>query len=103
MLTFAAEKPQKYTNMQIITTREFRAHQRKYFQMAETEKVYVMRRNARPIVISVAADDDDEDLSAEELASIRRGLEDIKAGRTYAMLPGESLEDFLDRMEPCIK
>ena len=87
--------------MQIITTREFRAHQRKYFQLAETEKVYVMRRNARPIVISVAADDDEE-LTAEELSSIRRGLEAIKAGRTYAMQPDESLESFLERIEPCI-
>ena len=87
--------------MQIVTTREIRAHQRKYFQLAETEKVYVMRRNARPIVISVAADDD-EDLTAEELSSIRRGLEDIKAGRTYAMQPDESLESFLERIEPCI-
>lgn len=88
--------------MQIITTREFRAHQRKYFQLAETEKVYVMRRNARPIVISVAADDDEE-LTAEELSSIRRGLEDIKAGRTFEMQPDESLESFLERIEPCIK
>ena len=87
--------------MQIITTREFRAHQRKYFQLAETEKVYVMRRNARPIVISVAADDDEE-LTAEELSSIRRGLEDIKAGRTYTMQPDERLESFLERIEPCI-
>lgn len=84
--------------MQIITTREFRAHQRKYFHLAETEKVYVMRRNARPIVISVAADDDEE-LTAEDLSSIRRGLEDIKAGRTYAMQPGESLDSFLERVE----
>lgn len=87
--------------MQIITTREFRANLRKYFQLAETEKVYVMRRNARPIIISVAADHEEE-LTAEELSSIRRGLEDIKAGRTYAMQPDESLESFLERIEPCI-
>ena len=90
--------------MQIITTREFRANLRKYFQLAETEKVYVMRRNARPIIISVATDtDDEEELTAEELSSIRRGLEDIKAGITYAMQPGESLESFLERVEPKTK
>ena len=43
--------------MQIVTTREFRAHQKKYFELAETEKVYVTRKNARPIVISIADDD----------------------------------------------
>lgn len=40
-----------------------------------------------------------EELTAEELSSIRRGLEDIKAGRTYAMQPDESLNSFLERME----
>jgi len=44
--------------MQIVTTREFRANQKKYFELAERETVFVSRKNARPIVISVADDDD---------------------------------------------
>ena len=44
--------------MQIITTREFRANQKKYFDLAESETVFVARKNGRPIVISVADDDD---------------------------------------------
>lgn len=66
--------------MQIITTREFRANQKKYFDLAESETVFVARKNARPIVISVA--DDDDFLSKAELLSIQKGLEDIKNGRT---------------------
>lgn len=66
--------------MQIVTTREFRANQKKYFDLAESETVFVARKNARPIVISVA--DDDDFLSKEELLSIQKGLEDIKNGRT---------------------
>ena len=87
--------------MQIVTTREFRANQKKYFELAEREPVFVSRKNARPIVISVA--DDDDFLSKEELLSIQRGLEDIKNGRTYRMQEGESLTDFLKRTEECIK
>lgn len=87
--------------MQIVTTREFRANQKKYFELAERETVFVSRKNARPIVISVA--DDDDFLSKEELLSIQRGLEDIKNGRTYRMQEGESLTDFLKRTEECIK
>lgn len=87
--------------MQIVTTREFRANQKKYFELAEHETVFVSRKNARPIVISVA--DDDDFLSKEELLSIQKGLEDIKNGRTYRMLEGESLTDFLKRTEECIK
>lgn len=87
--------------MQIVTTREFRANQKKYFELAEREAVFVSRKNARPILISVA--DDDDFLSKEELLSIQRGLEDIKNGRTYRMQEGESLTDFLKRTEECIK
>lgn len=87
--------------MQIITTREFRANQKKYFDLAENEVVLIARKNARPIVISVA--DDDDFLSKEELLSIQKGLEDIKNGRTYKMREDESLTDFLKRNEPCMK
>lgn len=87
--------------MQIVSTREFRANQKKYFELAEHETVFVSRKNARPIVISVA--DDDDFLSKEELLSIQKGLEDIKNGRTYRMQESESLTDFLKRTEECIK
>lgn len=71
-----------YSNraMQIVSTREFRANQKKYFDLAESETIFVARKNARPIVISVA--DDDDYLSKAELLSIQKGLEDIKNGRT---------------------
>lgn len=82
--------------MQVITTRDFRANQRKYFDMAEKEPVFVMRRGARPISISVVNDADI--LSETDLASIRRGLEDIKTGKTYSMGQNESLDAFLDRL-----
>ena len=82
--------------MQIITTREFRANQKKYFDMAETETVLVTRRNGRPIVINVA--DDDDMLTAAELQSIRQGVDDVRNGRTRRMNEGESLSDFLDRI-----
>ncbi len=51
--------------MQIVTTREFRANQKKYFELAERETVFVSRKNARPILISVA--DDDDFLSKEDI------------------------------------
>lgn len=38
--------------MHIVTTREFRANQKKYFELAERETVFVSRKNARPILIS---------------------------------------------------
>ena len=61
--------------MQIVTTREFRAHQKRYFDLAEREKVYVTRRNARPIVISVA-DDDVHTPNGVTLAAMREAQSD---------------------------
>ncbi len=66
--------------MQIISTREFRANQKKYFELAETETVLVARKNARPILISVA--NNENLLSKQELLAIKKGLEDIKNGNT---------------------
>lgn len=82
--------------MQIVTTRDFRANQRKYFALAEKEPVFVMRRGAKPISISVV--DDSDILSESDLESIRRGLDDIKNGRVHKMSADETLEDFLDRI-----
>jgi len=82
--------------MTIITATQLRTNQRKYLKMAENEPVYVTRRGGQPLLITTA--DDDDDLTPKELESIRRGLEDIKAGRTKTMIPGESLDQFLDRV-----
>ena len=87
--------------MRIVTTREFRANQKKYFDLAESETVFVTRKNARPIIISVA--DDEDFLSRTELQSLKKGLEDIKNGRTYKMQEGETLTEFLQRNESCMK
>ena len=87
--------------MQIVTTKEFMANQKKYFDLAERETVIVSRKNARPIVISVA--DDEDFISKEELQSIQKGLDDIKNGRTYKKHENESLTEFLKRTETCMK
>jgi hypothetical protein len=69
--------------MMIITTREFRANQKKYFDLAEREIIFIARKNRKPISISIAHDDDIP--SKEELMSIQRGLEDVRSGRTVAI------------------
>ena len=45
----------------------------------------------------------DDEFTPEEIAAIQRGLDDIENGRTHRMLEGESLTDFLIRIEPCLK
>lgn len=84
-----------FINMQVISTREFRANQKKYFDLAAHETIYVARRNEAPILISVAKDEDM--LTKAELLSIQRGLDDLKNGRVSRMEKWESLDDFLER------
>lgn len=87
--------------MQVITMREFTANQEKYMKLVDSDVVVVARENARPIIIRVANDEDN--LSEAELRAIQKGLEDIKNGRTYRMREGESLTEFLERTEECIR
>lgn len=83
--------------MQIVTTREFRANQKKYFEMAETETILVSRRNAAPIMVCAVREGDFP--SKEELAAIQRGIDDVRNGNTFRMAKNESLDDFLNRIE----
>lgn len=87
--------------MQVITMREFTANQEKYMELVDSDVVVVARENARPIIIRVANDEDN--LSEAELRAIQKGIEDIKNGRTYRMREGESLTEFLERTEECIR
>lgn len=41
----------------------------------------------------------EENLTEEEWQSIQRGMEDILNGRTYRILPGESLDEFTCRLK----
>lgn len=83
--------------MQIVTTREFRANQKKYFEMAETETILISRRNAAPIMVCAVREGDFP--SREELAAIQRGIDDVRNGNTFRMAKNESLDDFLNRIE----
>ena len=87
--------------MQVITMREFNANQKKYFELAQNEVVYVAWKDAR--LIAIRATSNEDELSEAEWQSIQRGLDDIKNGRTYSMREGESLTEFLERTEECIK
>mgnify|MGYP001670689269 CR=1 FL=1 len=72
--------------MQVITLREFNANQKKYFELAENEVVYVAWKDAR--LIAIRATSNEDDLSEAELQSIQKGLDDIKNGRTHRMHEG---------------
>ncbi|KAA6330156.1 hypothetical protein EZS27_021108 [termite gut metagenome] len=74
--------------MVIISTQEFREKQKKYFDLAEKERVIIKR--GKKLVELVVSDKLSENPSPsgdtwfddpENMASVMRGIEDIKAGR----------------------
>jgi hypothetical protein len=71
--------------MRIITTREFRDNQKTYFDLAEKERVIVHRgKNRRPVLLSPIEESEESDMyfsDPEVIASIREGIENIKAGK----------------------
>lgn len=66
----------KKIEMQVITLSELRANQKKYFELAEKETVFVIRKNGKPISISVA---NEEDIPMRRLiAELKVALQQVK-------------------------
>lgn len=76
--------------MNIITATEFRNNQRKHFDLAEPEPepVYITRAGKTPIALTPV--DLENNFSGEDVKSIQRGIDDIKADRGWAGLGCQS-------------
>ena len=84
--------------MVVVSSREFRANQRKYFDLARTNDVVITSRSHGSYrLIPVKEDDTLIDRAALD-AKIRQGIADYEAGKVYRMNEGESTGDFLGRM-----
>lgn len=78
--------------MNIITATEFRSNQRKYFDLAEKEPVFVTRAGRTPIALTPV--DLDYSINEEDLKSINNGIKDLREGRV-SEVSAESLWESL--------
>ena len=84
--------------MVVVSSREFRANQRKYFSLARTNDVVITSRtfgNYKLIPLK------DEDMLIDEAkldAKIKQGIADYEAGKVHRMKEGETVDEFLGRM-----
>lgn len=84
--------------MVVVSSREFRANQRKYFDLARTNDVVVKSRSLGSYRI-VPVKDDDSLVDSEVLkAKIARGIAEYEQGKAIAMSQGETMDDFLNRL-----
>lgn len=82
-----------------ISSREFRSNQKDYLdKVAQGLEVLITRKNESFKIVKVTEDDT---LMSKEafFAQIEKAIADVKEGRTHAMKAGESVEQFLERME----
>lgn len=84
--------------MVIVSSREFRTNQKKYFALALSNDVVIKSRNHGSYKL-VPITDDDSVINADTLqAKIARGIAEFEHGKVVAISEGESIEGFLNRM-----
>ena len=84
--------------MVVVSSREFRANQRKYFDLARTNDVVITSRTHGSYRLVPVMEDDTLIDRASLDAKIRKGIAEYEAGKTTRMNEGESMDDFLERM-----
>ncbi len=83
-----------------VTSREFRTNQKSYLdQVAQGTDVLITRGKNEAFRITKVEDDDSLMSKSEFYSMIKQALKEVEAEKTYAMLPDESLDDFMKRME----
>ena len=84
--------------MVVVSSREFRANQRKYFDLALTNDVVITSRSHGSYRLVPIKDSDILIDQATLEAKIRRGIEEYEQGKVHGREEGESMDSFLDRM-----
>ena len=84
--------------MVVVSSREFRANQRKYFALAKSDDVVITSRSHGSYRL-VPVVEGDTLLSRDELETkIRQVIEDYAKGKVFRMNDGEGSEEFLNRL-----
>lgn len=84
--------------MIIVTSRDFRANQRKYFDLARTNDVIITSRAFGSYrLVPVSKDDNVIDEAALD-AKIKKGIEEYSKGKVYKMNEGEDINGYLGRL-----
>lgn len=84
--------------MVVVSSREFRANQRKYFALALNNDVVITSRTHGSYRLVPVSDSDSLIDRATLDAKIRQGIADYESGKVNGMKEGESSEEFLARM-----
>lgn len=84
--------------MVVVSSREFRANQRKYLNLALTNDVVITSRSLGSYRIVPVTEEDLLIDSSTLDAKIKRGIEQYEKGIAHKIKNGESVKDFLSRL-----
>ena len=79
-----------------ITSRQFRAEQRKYFDLADNGTQIVLKRGRKRAYVLTPLDEEDMYFTPAMLEKIERSLEQAKNGDVTRVTTKEELKSFLD-------
>lgn len=87
---------QKLKIMVIISSREFRDNQKKYFDLVDqNEQVIVQRGKRKSYILSPLTEVDRMSTNPELIAKIQKAEEEIAAGNYHTLNSSEEIKDFL--------
>ena len=84
--------------MVVVSSREFRANQKKYFDLAQSNLVVIKSRNHGSYKLIPVEDSDFIMNETELLAKINRGIAEYEQGKAIAMSAGETSEAYIARL-----
>lgn len=84
--------------MVVVSSREFRANQKKYFLLARTNDVVITSRSHGSYRLVPVSQEDTLIDEATLYAKIKRGIAEYEAGKVHRMKDGESTDAFLERL-----
>jgi len=84
--------------MVIVSSREFRANQKKYFSLALSNDVIIKSRSHGSYKLVPISEDDAVIDSKTLQTKIARGIAEFEQGKAIAILEGETMEGFPNRM-----
>ncbi len=85
----------KTKDMLVISSREFRQNQRRYFERADKGEQIIVQRGKDKSYALTPVSEDDVYFNTEMLDKIKQSLEQVKQGETKRITTDEEIKDLL--------
>jgi antitoxin YefM len=82
--------------MLVISSREFRQHQREYFERVDKGEQIIVQRGKDKAYALTPISEDDLYFNAEMVEKIKQSIDQVKQGKTKKLSKPEDISDLLD-------